>query len=153
MPLLLAGGAATSALASCRVPAVGAAAVVVALGLALSAIIVGPVLMRGRNAGLLGLTGVGGVGVSSGPQENNLPKKPVLDDELAALVEPVEPVELVSAAATRVEELSLLNKLPKKPLFELFGLLAEAVEASLVEICGGSRPGCSGGTCRWPSLS
>src|SRR5580704_1741938 len=122
MPLLLAGGAATSALASCRVPAVGAAAVVVALGLPLSAIIVGPVLMRGRNAGLLGLTGVGGVGaasasglafcVSSRPQENNLPKKPVLDDELAALVEPVEPVEpveLVSAAATRVEELSLLN--------------------------------------------
>ena len=134
MPLLLAGGAATSALASCRVPPVGAAAVVVALGLALSAIIVGPLLMRGPNAGLLGLTGVGGVGaasasgltfcVSSRPQENNLPKKPVLDDEFAALVEPVEPVELVSAAATRVEELSLLNKLPKKPLFELFGLLA-----------------------------
>ena len=136
MPLLLAGGAATSALASCRVPPVGAAAVVVALGLALSlsAIIVGPALMRGRIAGLLGLTGVGGVGaasasglafcVSSRPQENNLPKKPVLDDEFAALVEPVEPVELVSAAATRVEELSLLNKPPKKPLFELLGLLA-----------------------------
>src|SRR5580704_11120449 len=147
-------------------PAGGGAALGLVVSATCGALFCESVLLRGRAAGLLvfgGGVAVAVCSVSAGafaccelPDENRLEKKPECVGALGALAEValVDPVEVVSVEATRV--LFLLNRPPKKletvPPLVLDGLLA-AYDDSLVEICGGSRPGCNGGTCKWPSLS